>query len=415
MKSLPKTIKGINKLLKSREDPHIIGHLENKVDNNDMLKLTQSMTRLAIEKIIFLPTLMRFSPDDVVYLSLPVEIGIEGKSTGNGLFGASVKVKVDVISKLLWDPSKEQIFTAEVSKISMNEIQIKPQKSLADPVKKNMQFMLGTILIDVIHQCTQLVADLLNVSFTSMLNSAAPVGAFEAIQYDLTGSPTVTAKHFLVPYQATFKVSLPGRPPTTTPFLVMPHSGTNLHMVFSKDFISYGIAAMTGGSSATLNKEAGEKWLMTTALANAIPKISKCFPAPQPVVIQTRGSTFPLVSMDNQNIKVEQGLFTEVLVRGQSVLHLEVSITFQAKLSASNGKLFIILSQNSFDILQASSSVGPTNMQKLYDYINDVYTNRFLPVMNGMLRRGIILPSVLNIKWTKLNIALSEGGLVISM
>lgn len=56
-------------------------------------------------------------------------------------------------------------------------------------------------------------------------------------------------------------------------------------------------------------------------------QISKRFPVPQPVVIQTRGSTFPLVSMDNQNIKVKQGLFTEVLVRGQSVLHLEVVST----------------------------------------------------------------------------------------
>lgn len=45
MKSLPKTMKGINKLLKGREDPNIIGQLEDKVDNKDMLKLIQSMTQ----------------------------------------------------------------------------------------------------------------------------------------------------------------------------------------------------------------------------------------------------------------------------------------------------------------------------------------------------------------------------------
>ncbi|XP_063156131.1 BPI fold-containing family B member 2-like [Candoia aspera] len=195
----------------------------------------------------------------------------------------------------------------------------------------------------------------------------------------------------------------------------MPHPGTKLHLVLSKDFISNGIAAMTGGSSATLKKEAGEKQLMTTQLTSAIPKLSEHFPAPQPLVIQTRGSTFPLVSMDSQNVKVKQGLFTDVLVHGQPVLHLEVSIIFQARLSASNGKLFISLSQNSFDIVQASSSVGSTNAQKLYEYINGLHTNSLLPAINGMLCKGIALPSVLNITWTKLNIALSEGGLVISM
>lgn len=39
------------------------------------------------------------------------------------------------------------------------------------------------------------------ISF-NVFAAAAPVGTFEAVQYDLTGSPTVTEKHFLIPYQA---------------------------------------------------------------------------------------------------------------------------------------------------------------------------------------------------------------------
>nr|XP_028587875.1 BPI fold-containing family B member 4-like isoform X1 [Podarcis muralis] len=154
---------------------------------------------------------------------------------------------------------------------------------------------------------------------------------------------------------------------------------------------------------------------MTTDLASAITKISERFPAPQPLVVKIRGSNFPLISIDSQSVVVKQPLVSDVFVRGQSVLQWEVVIIFNAKLSASNGKLLISLSQKSFDGVQASSSVGSTNAQKLHEYINNLHTNSFLPAMNGMLRRGITLPSMLNVKWTKVNTVLFQDGLVISM
>ncbi|CAI5778052.1 BPI fold-containing family B member 4-like [Podarcis lilfordi] len=412
--SLPKTIKDVSERLKGREDTKLTGSLRNKADETEMLKVIQSITHLAITKITILPTLMKFSSGDKVHLSLPVEISIKGESTKSGVFSSEVKVKIDVVSKLLWDSSKNQIFIIEASRIFINDIQVKHQKSVAGPDENNMQSVVWTILIDVIRHCIRLVADILNVSLLSTLASAVPVGTFGTIHYDLIGSPKVNDRYFLIPYQATFQVSLPGSPPRTTLFQVTPQSGTNFHLTLSKDFISIGIAALTGGCSANLTKGAG-KQLMTTDLASAITKISERFPAPQPLVVKIRGSDFPLISIDSQSVVVKQPLFSDVFVHGQSVLQWEIVIIFNAKLSASNGKLLISLSQKSFDSVQASSSVGSTNAQKLHEYINDLHTNSFLPAMNGMLRRGITLPSMLNVKWTKVNTALFQDGLVISM
>ncbi|XP_077192457.1 BPI fold-containing family B member 3-like [Paroedura picta] len=88
---------------------------------------------------------------------------------------------------------------------------------------------------------------------------------------------------------------------------------------------------------------------------------------------------------------------------------------FKAMFSASNGKLIISLSQNRFDIVQASSSMGSSNAQKLHDWLSGIYMNSYLPAMNGMLSKGITLPSILNDKWIKANTAFSQDGLVILM
>ncbi|XP_054837966.1 BPI fold-containing family B member 3-like isoform X2 [Eublepharis macularius] len=171
---------------------------------------------------------------------------------------------------------------------------------------------------------------------------------------------------------------------------------------------------MTGSGSANLTKGAGKQFL-TTDLSSVIPKISEKFSTPQPLVVKIRDSKFPLISMNSKSTMVQQALFTDVCTSGQTVLHLQANSIFKATLSVSDGKLFISLSQKSFDIVQASSSIGSSNAQKLHDWINSIYTHSYLPAMNGMLSRGITLPSILNDKWIKVNIALFQDGLVISM
>ncbi|KAJ6661032.1 hypothetical protein lerEdw1_016833 [Lerista edwardsae] len=256
-------------------------------------------------------------------------------STKVNIFNSLAKVKIDVVAKLLWDASKDQIFIIEASRIIINDIQIREQKSMTDPSEKDMQSVLGTILIDVVswpidyhykiscyliqgimNHYIRLVADILNASLLSTLASAVPIGTVGTIKYRLIGSPK-------------------------------------------------------------------QKPLMTTDLTGVIPKISGYFPTPQPLVVEIRGSNFPLVSMDSPGIMVKQYLFTEVLTHGKSVLHLEVSMVFKAKCSASNNKLFISLSQSSFDVVRTSSLVGSNNAQKLHEWINNIYLNSFLPSMNG--------------------------------
>ncbi|XP_060089231.1 BPI fold-containing family B member 3-like [Heteronotia binoei] len=171
---------------------------------------------------------------------------------------------------------------------------------------------------------------------------------------------------------------------------------------------------MTGSSSANLTKGAGKPFL-TTDLASVIPKISEHFSVPQPLVVKIRDSKFPLVSMNSQDAMVKQTLFTDVCTPGQTVLHLQINTIFKAMFAASNGKLFISLSQNSLDIVQASSSTGSSNAQKLHDWVSDIYMNSYLPAMNGLLSRGITLPSILNDKWIKANTTLFQDGLVISL
>ncbi|KAL8179325.1 UNVERIFIED_CONTAM: hypothetical protein K2H54_063535 [Gekko kuhli] len=272
---------------------------------------------------------MKFSGDDTVHLSLPVEIGIEAVSK-TGIFSSLAKVKIDIVAKLLWDASKDQIFIIEASKIIINDIQVKEKQRVTGPDKKHVRSMIWTILNDV----------------------------------------------------ATFLIPSPGDSPSAASFQMNPQPGTNFQLALSKDFISIGIAAMTGSSSASLTKGAGKPFL-TTDLASVIPQISEHFSIPQPLVVKIKASKFPLVSMNSQGAVVKQSLFTDVCTPGQTVLHFQVNTIFKAMFSASNRKLFISLSQNSFDIVQASSSIGSSNAQKLHDWVNGIYMNSYLPAVNG--------------------------------
>ncbi|XP_060088962.1 uncharacterized protein LOC132567298 [Heteronotia binoei] len=199
---MPKSIKSVNELLKGREAHHFAGSLNNDAGKTQMLKTIQNVKRLAIAKIVILPTTMTFSPgDDTVHLSLPVEIGIEAISK-TGIFSSLAKVKIDIVAKLLWKASKDQVFIIEASKIFINDIQVKEKQRVTGPDEKHVRSIVWTILNDVINQCIRLVADILNSSLLSTLVAAVPVGTFGNIQYNLIGCPKVTDRYFLIPYQA---------------------------------------------------------------------------------------------------------------------------------------------------------------------------------------------------------------------
>lgn len=75
-------------------------------------------------RIVVLPTsraLVKKREKLFIYFSLEF-------STKSGVFSSEVKVKIDVVSKLLWDSSKNQIFIIEASRIFINDIQVKQQK-----------------------------------------------------------------------------------------------------------------------------------------------------------------------------------------------------------------------------------------------------------------------------------------------
>ncbi|KYO44610.1 hypothetical protein Y1Q_0004691 [Alligator mississippiensis] len=364
MKLLPKTVTDVNELLKGRDDPNInlTGDLKNHGAQLSILSLIQSITHLLIVKIYIMTTTMSFSPGNKIHLSLPVELNVEGKSTVVGILDSSVKIRIDIVSKPLWDASKDQIFIIEDSKIIIKDIQLEKQKSTTDPAEQEIRAALWTIMIDVINQCIRLVADILNTSFLSTMVSAVLVGTFGSIQYNLLGSPYVTDRYFEIPYQASFQAFLPGAPSSSVPFSVTPLLSANFQLALTKDFISNGIAVLTGAASVNVTNQGGNQ-LMTLNPADLIP---------------------------------------EAVVSG-------------IQFSLVDGKLLIFLSQNSFNIVQNKSPIGSINAQTFHRWIKDLLQDRFLPAMNDMLSAGIILPSVLNTQWSKVSTAVYQGGLVISM
>ncbi|XP_019368558.1 PREDICTED: uncharacterized protein LOC109294592 [Gavialis gangeticus] len=180
MKLLPKTVTDVNELLKGRDDPNInlTGDLKSHGAQLHILTLIQSITQLLIVKIYIMTTTMSLSPGNKIHLSLPVELNVEGKSTVVGILDSLVKIRIDIVSKPLWDISKDQIFTVEDSKIVIKGIQLEKQKRLpchdvflstTDPAEQGIRAALWTIMIDVINRCIRLVADILNTSFLSTM------------------------------------------------------------------------------------------------------------------------------------------------------------------------------------------------------------------------------------------------------
>ncbi|XP_025058221.1 BPI fold-containing family B member 4-like [Alligator sinensis] len=368
MKLLPKTVTDVNELLKGRDDPNInlTGDLKSHGAQLGILALIQSITHTVV-----------------------------------GILDSLVKIRIDIVSKPLWDASKDQIFIIEDSKIIIKDIQLEKQKSTTDPAEQEIRAALWTIMIDVINRCIRLVADILNTSFLSTMVSAVPVGTFGSIQYNLLGSPYVTDRYFEIPYQE-------GRP-SVTPLL-----SANFQLAVSKDFISNGIAVLTGAASVNVTNQGGNQ-LMTLNLADLIPELSELFRTSKPLVVKIKGMNSPLVSLEKQSPKVQQTLSIKILAPRQLVLHVEVAVVSGIQFSLVAGKLLIFLSQNSFNIVQNKSPIGSINAQTFHRWIKDLLQDRFLPAMNDMLSAGIILPSVLNTQWSKVSTAVYQGGLVISM
>lgn len=49
-------------------------------------------------------------------------------SSKSGIFSSLAKAKIDIVAKLLWDVSKDQIFIIEASKIFIDDIQVKEKQ-----------------------------------------------------------------------------------------------------------------------------------------------------------------------------------------------------------------------------------------------------------------------------------------------
>ncbi|XP_019368652.1 PREDICTED: uncharacterized protein LOC109294651 [Gavialis gangeticus] len=175
-------------------------------------------------------------------------------------------------------------------------------------------------------------------------------------------APHVTDKYFEIPYQASFQAFLPGAPSSSVPFHVTPLPSANFQLALSKDFISNGIVVLTGAASVNVTNQGGNQ-LMTLNLAGLIPE----------------------------------------------------AVVSRIQFSLVDGKLLISLSQDSFNIVQNKSPIGSISAQTFHRWIKDLLQDRFLPTMNDMFSAGIILPSVLNTQWSKVSIAIYQGGLVISM
>ncbi|KYO44608.1 hypothetical protein Y1Q_0004691 [Alligator mississippiensis] len=407
MKLLPKTVTDVNELLKGRDDPNInlTGDLKNHGAQLSILSLIQSITHLLIVKIYIMTTTMSFSPGNKIHLSLPVELNVEGKSTVVGILDSSVKIRIDIVSKPLWDASKDQIFIIEDSKIIIKDIQLEKQKrasnlpqadSNIDPPQTVGNGNSGCPL-DNHDRC-----------------AAVLVGTFGSIQYNLLGSPYVTDRYFEIPYQASFQAFLPGAPSSSVPFSVTPLLSANFQLALTKDFISNGIAVLTGAASVNVTNQGGNQ-LMTLNPADLIPELSELFRTSKPLVVKIKGMNSPLVSLEKQSPKVQQTLSIKILAPRQLVLHVEVAVVSGIQFSLVDGKLLIFLSQNSFNIVQNKSPIGSINAQTFHRWIKDLLQDRFLPAMNDMLSAGIILPSVLNTQWSKVSTAVYQGGLVISM
>ncbi|NXT74458.1 BPIB6 protein, partial [Zapornia atra] len=365
---------------------------------------------------------LAFSPGLGLFMAVLVQMTITGKSFTGGTMEITVAANLTASSQLWQDATGTPTFRTRSCHIALISVKTNlPSRMLPKVMSKFLDSTLQKVLPDLLCPAVDAVLNLVNAKFSTM-TSEIPLGTAGTLQYALL-NPPVTRETFIeldlktILHQKEGKeVKLPmDQPPLAS---LPPKKDAATQLVLSASFLNAELSVLLVSFNLGIsnNTVLGLPPLVTTMLGALIPEIAKVLPPSQPVVIEMREVTAPVVSITQGKSFVQ--LFSTATFwvspsdsAPEFLFALDVHSNLEAQFSVAEEKLQLSLALQSVpQMALASSSLGMFDELPLKGLLAEIIPAAYVPSINRVLHEGLPLPNLLGITYQRANVSGFEVG-----
>ncbi|NXV82738.1 BPIB6 protein, partial [Atlantisia rogersi] len=246
---------------------------------------------------------LAFSPGLGLFMAVLVQMTITGKSFAGGNMEIAVAANLTASSQLWQDATGTPTFSARSCHITLISVKTNmPSRMLHKAMSKFLDSTLQKVLPDLLCPAVDAVLNLVNAKFSTM-TSEIPLGTGGTLQYALL-NPPVTRETFIELDLKTILHQKEGKevklPMDQLPLASLPPKrDAATQLVLSASFLSAELSILLVSFNLDISNNTvfGLPPLVTTMLGALIPEIAKVLPPSQPVVIEMREVTAPVVSI----------------------------------------------------------------------------------------------------------------------
>ncbi|XP_063003540.1 uncharacterized protein LOC134413307 [Elgaria multicarinata webbii] len=332
--------------------------------------------------------------------------------TGNALLGASslIKISLELKSKVTAGLANFSEGTYDVIihgcdcqfgaidiSILRSSLPASVLSTIRESITSNIDRQICPVMTVVLNGVKQLVLATINVDL--------PFGSYGTLKYQLAELPTITDTFVEFDISADFELAEGGllSIPNDTVFINLPSIQSysyfqSLHPAFLNMVMSVIGNMEPQEFNCTLDAGSTIKWKVLYLK-----------------LLHLHGH---LVNAANDKAVAQVAVQTEVFSNNGNessspILIMRDSMNLTTAFSVLDGRLALALSMDSQDQQLDSSSVGISKGPSFVPHCNSLLEERILSLLNGRLRDGIPVPSILGTGWVNASASVVEGALVL--
>ncbi|XP_058990458.1 BPI fold-containing family B member 6 [Mustela lutreola] len=415
----------MNQVQSAMDESHILEQMAAEAGK----KPIKGITNVKVKDVQLPVITLNFIPGVGIFQCVSTGMTITGKSFMGGNMEIIVALNITATDRLLQDEETGlPVFKSEGCEIILISVKTNmPSNMLPKVVNKFLDSTLHKVLPSLMCPAIDAVLVYVNKKWAS-LNAPMPVGQMGTIKYVLTSMPTTTASSVQVDFSPTVQQQGGNtiQPANAGEAFEFPEGYTegSSQLLLSATFLTAELALLQKSFDVNVHDmKIGQLPPQTTkTLAGFIPKVTKAYPKPKPLVTQIRINKPPKITMETGNSLLHlHGTLEMFAVRRRgkapvSLFLLESHFNLKIQYSARENRLQMVTSLNRLlSLSRESSSIGAFNEKKLTGFITDYLREAYVPVVNDALQVGFPLPDLLDMDYNLAELSIVENALVLNL
>ncbi|XP_059263941.1 BPI fold-containing family B member 6 [Mustela nigripes] len=392
-------------------------------------KPIKGITNVKVKDVQLPVITLNFIPGVGIFQCVSTGMTITGKSFMGGNMEIMVALNITATDRLLQDEETGlPVFKSEGCEIILISVKTNmPSNMLPKVVNKFLDSTLHKVLPSLMCPAIDAVLVYVNKKWAT-LNAPMPVGQMGTIKYVLTSMPTTTASSVQVDFSPTVQQQGGNtiQPANAGEAFEFPegYAEGSSQLLLSATFLTAELALLQKSFDVNVHDmKIGQLPPQTTkTLAGFIPKVTKAYPKPKPLVTQIRINKPPKITMETGNSLLHlHGTLEMFAVRRRgkapvSLFLLESHFNLKIQYSVRENRLQMVTSLNRLlSLSRESSSIGAFNEKKLTGFITDYLREAYVPVVNDALQVGFPLPDLLDMDYNLAELSIVENALVLNL